>query len=474
MHGRTSEQSLPPLITKSDDIELFVENFKQSSKYGFPDSALAFAPLLYIDPDQLPEEAIEDWAQCCDDLVRVLTASSEHENRNRLFDLYLPVTVTEPELLHWIGQMRIARGIYYALPEEILHGYDHQAESLIAVGLIDEAKQTIKHINAMQSELGSTLINTDDLLAELDSSATDPAVLETSANYIENTFSAVERNPQLGLADLDIDFEAVAANLSAASLTEIGPWIGWFVTLATNDLANAETSAVAQLDKTLIEAIFVHNSSATAVDFDKELQPWYLLFHNKSLEVLNELSPRTAYYALSVFAKTVLDNPHGFTKIEERLDRLSTIAADLGDYKTALEAINKQTRYAQTNQDYRRALASAERAHTYGKKLLEAKQVTATPEVLWATRSWAQLLSWAGKKAESADLLLEIPKRFTFADLNFNAQVNYIFSRIELAQLFQEARQEEGQRLLLREAADLYEAIDLKAEALKLRQTHRL
>lgn len=249
MHGRTSEQSLPSLITNPDDIELFVENFKQSSKYGFPDSALAFAPLLYIDPDQLPEEAVEDWAQCCDDLVRILTASSEHDNRSRLFDLYLPVAVTEPELLHWIGQMRIARGIYYALPEEILHGYDHQAESLIAVGLIDEAKQTIKHINAMQSELGHGLINTDDLLAELDNSATDPAVLETSANYIENTFSTVERNPHLGLADLDIDFEAVAANLSAASITELTPWIEWFVTLATNDLANAETSMVARLDK---------------------------------------------------------------------------------------------------------------------------------------------------------------------------------------------------------------------------------
>lgn len=115
--------------------------------------------------------------------------------------------------------------------------------------------------------------------------------------------------------------------------------------------------------------------------------------------MLNELSPRTAYYALSIFAKAVLENPHAFTKIEERLDRLSTIAADLGDYKTALEAINKQTRHAQTNQDYRKALASAERAHTYGKKLLEANQVTATPEVLWATRSWAQLLSWAGKKS---------------------------------------------------------------------------
>lgn len=474
MDGRTSNQTLPQFITDPDDIVLFVGNFRHACKQDFPENALAFVPLLYIDPHQLPEDILEHWGQSCDDLVRILTASNEHDTRRRLFESYLPVTASEPELLHWIGQLRVAHGLYFANLEEILHGYDHQVESLVAVGLIDEAKQTIQHINSIQSELGRELINTDYLLTQLDSSTSDEQPVADDLTYIESTFSIAERNPRIGLTDLDVNFETVAANLSAATVTQVEQWVRWFATIAANGLNDNDLHLVSRLDKTLIEALFVHNPTATAVEFDKAIQPWYELFHKSSLGVLDQLSPRTVYYALSLFAKATTENPAGVHNVEGHLNRLSTVAAELGDYKTSLEAINKKTRYAQNNRNYEQALTAARQAHAYGEKLLQANHTTANPEVLWATRSLAQLLSWAGQKSEAADLLLAVPKRFTFADLNFNGQINYIFSRIELAQLFHEARQEDGRRVLLTEAADLYESIELKSEAIKLRQTHKL
>ncbi len=487
MHGHNfaAAHPTPTLITRQDDVEFLVNNFLTSKTHPFPEPALAFAPLLYLDPVNLPSEVTEYWSLRCDDLVRILTASEEETTKNRLLDNYLPVAATDAELLYWIGQRRIAHGIYYGEPEEIINGYDHQVESLTETGNTEEARAVIQRIADLQTGLGHEIVDTDYLLKQLDShkeenneklpGATNAFV--DGLTYIESAFSLVDFDPTLCLTSISVDFEAISANLSAATPFDVESWIPWLSKVAANELAIADAAGLKlliQLDKVIIESLFVHNSSAPAVSFDKALQPWYELFYASPPELLTALSPRTTYYALSIFAKVISESPRSHHDIEARLDLLNSVAAELGDYKTALEAINKKTRHAQNYKDYAAAMASAREAYIYGEELLEQKQTTAIPEVLWATRSLAQLLSWAGQKAEAADLLLAIPKRFSFVDLSFNAQVNYIFSRIELAQLFHEAKQERGRRILLQEAANLYESINLHSEALTLRRTHKL
>ncbi|MFC2285318.1 MAG: hypothetical protein ACFNLH_07430, partial [Corynebacterium matruchotii] len=176
----------PPIITGDTDIELMVNNFYRCLKRPYPESVLAFAPLIFIDPHQLPADVLEYFPEHFNYLAEILESRSKDGLmlNQILQDKYLPVKATPEEVLYWMGSVRITHGVYSNTLTEILLGFAHHIRSLIDAGDYREADAIIEHVYRLQER-------TD----------TWPVDIEALVTLLEGKKAADQRDWEGGLAE---------------------------------------------------------------------------------------------------------------------------------------------------------------------------------------------------------------------------------------------------------------------------------
>lgn len=501
----------PPIITNVADIELMVNNFYRCLKLPYPESVLAFAPLIFVDPRQLPTDVLAKFPEHFNYLAEILVSRSpDGLMLNKVLqDKYLPVKAAPEEVLYWMGSVRISHGIYSDTPMEILFGIAHQIRSLIDAGAYPGADARIEHLYRMQAETGSEPVDIKALVTLLEQQkAAHPApsanweegLAEDMMEYSEEThdipaaqpaqpttpakksnvlkyFGNVLLNDRLTLSASGVTTADFLDDFTDATTAELAEWLPLMIQVVRNELRLNQPASIrfiGELDSGMHERLFRNDNAEKHNQYDEALKEWYSLLSTAPVGLYELLSTRTSYYALQQFATLDFNPRHDKIDALRRFDLLRTYAGMMQDYKTSLGAANKKIRWAQLSRDNATALAAAQDAYRYSRTLLAQNRPEVSAQAIWSTRSYSQLSSWFNDEVQAANLLLDIPTDFKFSTLDVKAQVNYILSRIELATLFQEAGQEQSRVQLLNEAAHLYESIGYVNDATKLRAQHRL
>ena len=527
----------PPIITGDTDIELMVNNFYRCLKRPYPESVLAFAPLIFIDPHQLPADVLEYFPEHFNYLAEILESRSKDGLmlNQILQDKYLPVKATPEEVLYWMGSVRITHGVYSNTLTEILLGFAHHIRSLIDAGDYREADAIIEHVYRLQERTDTWPVDIEALVTLLEGKkaadqrdwegglaedimeyATDsddtrtaaaaepdaaplkgsttteqhtappsqqpqqqaaPSHTATTGVNIAKYFGDALVNNRLALTPLGVTASDFIQDFDGMSATDVSELIPLIIKVAQNELRLNRPASIrflGDIDSGMNKRLFRSDNKEQYSDYDTALAGWYALLSTAPVGIYELLSDRTAYFALQQFATLEFDPRRDKLDALRRFDLLRTYAARMEDYTTSLDAANKKIRWAQLSRDNVAALAAAEDAYRYSRELLKQGYTEVIAQALWSTRSFSQLSSWFKNKVQAADLLLSIPKEFPFNQLDTKSQVNYILSRIELAGLCQEAGQERSRITLLNEAADLYDSIGYFNDALKLRAQHKL
>ena len=512
----------PPIITGDTDIELMVNNFYRCLKRPYPESVLAFAPLIFIDPHQLPADVLEYFPEHFNYLAEILESRSKDGLmlNQILQDKYLPVKATPEEVLYWMGSVRITHGVYSDTLTEIVLGFAHHIRSLIDAGDYQEADAIIEHVYRLQERTDTWLVDIEALVTLLESKkaadqrdwegglaedimeyAADsddacaaataephadpsqqpqqatPSRTATTGVNIAKYFGDALVNNRLALTPLGVTASDFIQDFDGMSATDVSELIPLIIKVAQNELRLNRPASIrflGDIDSGMNKRLFRSDNKGQYSDYDAALAGWYALLSTAPVGIYELLSDRTAYFALQQFATLEFDPRRDKLDALRRFDLLRTYAARMEDYTTSLDAANKKIRWAQLSRDNVAALAAAEDAYRYSRELLKQGYTEVIAQALWSTRSFSQLSSWFKNKVQAADLLLSIPKEFPFNQLDTKSQVNYILSRIELAGLCQEAGQERSRITLLNEAADLYDSIGYFNDALKLRAQHKL
>ncbi|AKK07020.1 hypothetical protein CMUST_13630 [Corynebacterium mustelae] len=435
----------PALISDDNDVDLFVQNFSRAAVQPFPAPIVGFVPLLFVDPYRLPPEVVEKLEINLGKLYSLFDDPTQHATVERIINTCVPVAASAADLRYWAGVYHTMLGVVQGSTEAVFNGYTQQARGLEQAGESDLAAALQAHAGV---DLTPETSRIDDIFAgKADSTVSDSGVMVS-------------------------DFITEFAHTTPAKVAE---WMAMIVPVMENELKanrSANISFVTQFDRELSNQLFGSGQADPA--FDEALAGWYKLFSEQPIPIFEHLSARTTYFALLPFARADYDNQRPLHDVLNRLDVLQSVAYSLADYKTSLAAANNQIRWAQTAGDFYQAKKASEAAWEYASRLLKNGVSNIHTEALWATRSFAQLMSLDNNKHRAAELLLSVRQNFTFSSLEFSAQLNYILAVIELADLFGQAHQDANRRRLLTEAAQLYDDIGLNTEAIKLRQLHNL
>ncbi|MDO5097448.1 MAG: hypothetical protein Q4D85_01725 [Corynebacterium sp.] len=435
----------PPLITDDNDIDLFVQNFSRAADQPFPAPIVGFVPLLFVDPYRLPPEVVEKLEPYLGKLYSLFDDPTQHATIERIVNTCVPVAASAADVQYWAGVYHTMLGVLTGSASTVSAGYARQARGLRAAGDSERAAELLAH-TGVEPAPESSRIN-DIFAGRADSTVSDSGVAVS-------------------------DFIGEFAHATPA---QVADWMAVILPVMQNELdanRSASISFVTQFDTELNKRLFGSGQANPA--FDEALAGWYELFSTQPIPIFEHLSPRTTYFALLPFARADYDQQRPLHDVLNRLDVLQSVAYSLADYKTSLAAANNQIRWAQTAGDFYQAKKASESAWEYANRLLKTGVSNIHTEALWATRSFAQLMSLDNNKHRAAELLLSVRQNFTFSSLEFSAQLNYILAVIELADLFGEAHQDANRRRLLAEAAQLYDDIGLSTEAIKLRQLHKL